>query len=180
MKKDNKHRLAIGAVVAAGVTTGAMAANMAPEATGQQAKPEVELTAADGVVLEGRPVDFDKMIALFPPQVKDRTARTMYGVRKPRLYGPKPPRPKIKQDTVQMVDTIAQRVIILAAKEAKVDPQMVQPKSNLTQDLGLDSLGVVELLIGIEREYNVVIPDETLDRIKTIEDIVKFIKNNKQ
>ena len=30
------------------------------------------------------------------------------------------------------------------------------------------------------REYNVVIPDETLDRIKTIEDIVKFIKNNKQ
>lgn len=104
----------------------------------------------------------------------------MYGVRKPRLYGPKPPRPKIKQDTVQMVDTIAQRVIILAAKEAKVDSQMVQPKSNLTQDLGLDSLGVVELLIAIEREYNVVIPDETLDRIKTIEDIIKFIKNNKQ
>lgn len=180
----NKRRLAIGAVVAAGVTTGTLAANMASDAAAVQPNPETELTAADRVVVDGQTVDFDQMLALQSAPVNDRRARTMYGVRKPRLYGPKPPvygppRPKIKQDTVQMPDTIAQRVVILAAKEAKVDPQTVNPKSNLTQDLGLDLLGVVELLIAIEREYNMVIPDEALDRIKTVEDIIKFIKNNK-
>ena len=178
---NKKHRLAIGAVVAAGVTTGAMAAGMTPAAA--QPNPEVQLTAADRVVVDGQSVDFDQMLALSTPQVRDHVARPMYGVRKPLVYGPRPrvygPRPPVRKDTVQVQDTITTRVIALTATQAKVDPKTINPKSELVRDLGLDSLGVVELLITIEREFNLVIPDETLDKMRTVEDIIKFIKQTR-
>lgn len=183
MKKgsNKKHRLAIGAVVAAGVTTGAMAAGMTPAAA--QPNPEVQLTAADRVVVDGQSVDFDQMLALSTPQVRDHVARPMYGVRKPLVYGPRPrvygPRPPVRKDTVQVQDTITTRVIALTATQAKVDPKTINLKSELVRDLGLDSLGVVELLITIEREFNLVIPDETLDKMRTVEDIIKFIKQTR-
>ena len=176
---NKKHRLAIGAVVAAGVTTGAMAAGMTPDAVTQH-NSEVQLTAADRVVVDGQTVGFDQMLAQLTPQVRDHVARPMYGVRQPLVYGPRPrvygPRPPVRKDTVQVQDTIATRVIVLTATQANVDPKTVNQKSNLVRDLGLDSLGVVELLITIEREFNVVIPDETLDKIITVKDIIEFIK----
>lgn len=178
---NKKHRLAIGAVVAAGVTTGAMAAGMTPDVA--QPNPEVQLTAADRVVVDGQSVDFDQMLALSTPQVRDHVARPMYGVRKPLVYGPRPrvygPRPPVRKDTVQVQDTIATRVVALTATQVKVDPKTINPKSELVRDLGLDSLGVVELLITIEREFNLVIPDETLDKMRTVEDIIKFIKQTR-
>lgn len=178
---NKKHRLALGAVVAAGVTTGAMAAGMTPDAAAQPT-PEVQLTAADRVVVDGQTVDFDQMLALSAPQVRDHVVRPMYGVRKPLVYGPRPkvygPKP-IRKDTVQVQDTIATRVIALAAIQAKVDPKTMKLKSELVRDLGLDSLGVVELLITIEREFNVVIPDEALGQMRTVEDIIKFIKQTR-
>ncbi len=179
---NKKHRLVIGAVVAAGVTTGAMAAGMTPEAT-NRSNPEVQLTAADRVVVDGQTVDFDQMLAQSTPQVRDHVAKPMYGVRKPLVYGPRPrvygPRPPVRKDTAQVQDTIATRVIVLAATQAKVNPKTVTPKSNLVSDLGMDSLGVVELLITIEREFNVVIPDENLDKITTVKDIIEFIKQTR-
>ena len=179
---NKKHRLAIGAVVAAGVTTGAMAAGMTPDAAAQS-NPEVQFTAADRVVVDGQSVDFDQMLALSTPQVRDHVARPMYGVRKPLVYGPRPrvygPRPPVRKDTVQVQDTIATRVIALTATQAKVDPKTINLKSELVRDLGMDSLGVVELLITIEREFNLVIPDETLDKMRTVEDIIKFIKQTR-
>ena len=65
---NKKHRLAIGAVVAAGVTTGAMAAGMTSDVATQH-NSEVQLTAADRVVVDGQTVDFDQMLAQSAPQV---------------------------------------------------------------------------------------------------------------
>lgn len=179
---NKKHRLAMGAVVAAGVTTGAIAAGMTTVPT-NQSNPEVQLTAADRVVVDGQTVDFDQMLAQAAPQVRDRVARPMYGVRQPLVYGPRPrvygPRPPVRKDTAQVQDTIATRVIILTATQAKVDPKTVNPKSILVSDLGMDSLSVVELIINIEREFNMVIPDETLDKITTVQDIIDFIKQTR-
>ncbi len=57
---------------------------------------------------------------------------------------------------------------------------MVKPMSKLTTDLGLDSLGVVELLIDVEKQFNVVIPEETVNSIQTVKDIVDFVRNSKE
>lgn len=178
MNKDNKKRkLALGAVVAAGVTTGAMAATPSPDAPKPSSNPEVELTAADEVRIDGQSVDFDDLIAQIPPRVRDNQVRLMYGVRRPKVYGGPPRYPKKPS---QASDTIYNNVIDLAAKKANLKPWMVKPMSKLTTDLGLDSLGVVELLIDVEKQFNVVIPEETVNSIQTVKDIVDFVRNSKE
>ncbi len=187
MSKDNKKRkLALGAVVAAGVTTGAMAVTPSPNTPKQDVKPDIELTAADEVRIDGQKVDFDDLMAQLPPQSRKDRVRLMYGVRKPRVYGG-PVRPTMyggpkhpKKDTTNTPDTIYSRVINLVAKEAKTYNWKVKPMSNLRTDLGLDSLGVVELLIAVEKEFNVVIPDETIDSIVTVKDIMDFLRQPKE
>lgn len=179
MNKDNKKRkLALGAVVAAGVTTGAMAATPSPDAPKQDGNPEVELTAADEVRIDGQSVDFDDVLAQIPPRVRDNQVRLMYGVRRPKVYGGPPRRPKQPSQSPDTT-TIYGSVIDLVAKKANLNPWMVQPMSNLTTDLGLDSLGVVELLIDVEKKFNVVIPEETVNSIKTVKDIIDFVSSSK-
>ena len=178
MNKDNKKRkLALGAVVAAGVTTGAMAATPSPDAPKPSCNPEVELTAADEVRIDGQSVDFDDLIAQIPPRVRDNQVKLMYGVRRPKVYGGPPRYPKKPS---QASDTIYNNVIDLAAKKANLKPWMVKPMSKLTTDLGLDSLGVVELLIDVEKQFNIVIPEETVNSIQTVKDIVDFVRNSKE
>lgn len=178
MNKDNKKRkLALGAVVAAGVTTGAMAVTPSPDAPKPSSNPEVELTAADEVRIDGQSVDFDDVIAQIPPRVRDNQVKLMYGVRRPKVYGGPPHYPKKPS---QASDTIYNNVIDLAAKKANLKPWMVKPMSKLTTDLGLDSLGVVELLIDVEKQFNVVIPEETVNSIQTVKDIVDFVRNSKE
>ena len=127
MNKDNKKRkLALGAVVAAGVTTGAMAATPSPDAPKPSSNPEVELTAADEVRIDGQSVDFDDLIAQIPPRVRDNQVKLMYGVRRPKVYGGPPRYPKKPS---QASDTIYNNVIDLAAKKANLKPWMVKPMS---------------------------------------------------
>ena len=173
MKKDNKkRRLALGAVVAAGVTTGAMAATPSLDAASEDIKPDTELTAADEVRIDGQSVDFDELMAQLPPRVRDNRVRLMYGVR-PKVYGGPP---RVPKKPVTAPDTIYSHVIDLAAKQAKLNPWQVKPMST---DLGLDSLGVVELMTAVEKKFNVVIPEETINSIKTVKDIIDFVRNSK-
>lgn len=51
--------------------------------------------------------------------------------------------------------------------------------TDIANDLGADSLDVVELLMSIEDEFEVEIPDEEIENIKTIGDLVKYIEENK-
>lgn len=176
MNKDNKkRRLALGAVVAAGVTTGAMAATPSLDAASEDIKPDTELTAADEVRIDGQSVDFDELMAQLPPRVRDNRVRLMYGVR-PKVYGGPP---RVPKKPVTAPDTIYSHVIDLAAKQAKLNTWQVKPMSNLTTDLGLDSLGVVELMTAVEKKFNVVIPEETINSIKTVKDIIDFVRNSK-
>ena len=51
-------------------------------------------------------------------------------------------------------------------------------ETNIAKDLGADSLDVVELLVAIEDEFSVEVPDEEIENIKTIGDLVEYIQNN--
>ncbi len=64
----------------------------------------------------------------------------------------------------------------LIIEELGVEAKEVQVTSNLTEDLGADSLDAVELIMAIEEEFDVEIPDEVASEMKTVQDIISFIE----
>ena len=58
-------------------------------------------------------------------------------------------------------------------------PSRVKPESRLKRDLGMDSLDIVEAVLEIEKEFQCSIPDEELETLKTVNDIVDAVYNQK-
>ena len=61
--------------------------------------------------------------------------------------------------------------------DANIDDMTMETR--IGEDLGADSLDVVELLMAIEEEFDVEIPDEDIEALKTIGDVVEYIQNKK-
>lgn len=59
-----------------------------------------------------------------------------------------------------------------------VEEDKVTLEASITDDLGADSLDVVDLVMSIEESFDIEIPDEEVENIKTVGDIVKYIENN--
>ena len=59
------------------------------------------------------------------------------------------------------------------------DVDTITLETSLTEDLEADSLDAVEVIMALEDEFGIVIPDEEAEHFKTIGDICKFIENNK-
>lgn len=57
-----------------------------------------------------------------------------------------------------------------------VEEDKVTEAANITDDLGADSLDVVDLVMSFEEEFDIEIPDDQVEKIKTVGDIVKFIE----
>lgn len=55
---------------------------------------------------------------------------------------------------------------------------MVTEDASISGDLGADSLDLVDLSMSIEEEFNLEVPDDVLDHVRTVGDIVKFIEDN--
>ena len=68
-------------------------------------------------------------------------------------------------------DLIAERLDI-------ADKDSITETSSITDDLGADSLDVVDLVMDIEDEFSVEIPEDQVENIKTVGDIVKYIEDN--
>ena len=66
----------------------------------------------------------------------------------------------------------------LIAERLDVDADTVTVTSNIQDDLGADSLDVVDLVMSLEEEFDMEIPDEAVANIKTVGDIVKYIEDN--
>ena len=73
-----------------------------------------------------------------------------------------------------------QKVIEILAKQLRVEKEKVTLNTNIAADLGADSLDLVEILMSLEDEFNVSIPDEAIPGIVTVGDLVKFIDNQKK
>ena len=57
-----------------------------------------------------------------------------------------------------------------------VEDSQITPEASFTNDLGADSLDIVELVMGFESSFNVSIPDEDAEKITTVGDAVKYLK----
>lgn len=66
----------------------------------------------------------------------------------------------------------------LVADQLGVDAAEVTADANIQDDLGADSLDVVDLITTIEDEFDLSIPDEAVEEIKTVGDIVNYIEKN--
>lgn len=63
----------------------------------------------------------------------------------------------------------------IVVEQLGAEPDEVQMSSTFVDDLGADSLDIVELIMAFEEEFNIEIPDEKAEKIKTVEDVVKYI-----
>lgn len=65
----------------------------------------------------------------------------------------------------------------IIVEQLDVEEDAVTMEASITEDLGADSLDVVDLVMSIEESLDVEIPDEEVENIKTVGDIVKYIEN---
>lgn len=66
----------------------------------------------------------------------------------------------------------------IIADQLSVDEEKITMEANITEDLGADSLDVVDLISVIEDEFDLEIPEEAVDSIKTVGDIANYIEKN--
>ena len=71
------------------------------------------------------------------------------------------------------------KVADILAKQLSTDKTKIKPETNILTDLGADSLDLVEVLMSLEEEFGISIPDEVIPEIKTVGDLVKYIDANK-
>lgn len=75
---------------------------------------------------------------------------------------------------------VADKVKELIVEKLSVDAADVTPEASFTQDLGADSLDTVELIMELEKTFNVSIPDEEAEKIQTVGDAIAYIENAQQ
>jgi acyl carrier protein len=68
----------------------------------------------------------------------------------------------------------------IVVEQLGVDEAEVAMESTFIDDLGADSLDIVELIMAFEEEFNIEIPDEIAEKIKTVKDAVEYIDKEKQ
>ena len=73
---------------------------------------------------------------------------------------------------------VAAKVIEIIVQQLGVDAEKVTLEASFVDDLGADSLDVVELVMAFEEEFGVEIPDEAAEKIATVKDANEFLKQN--
>jgi len=68
----------------------------------------------------------------------------------------------------------------LIAEQLGVEADKITPESSFIEDLGADSLDLVELIMALEEEYDIEIPDEDSANLKTVQDAMNYIEKNKK
>lgn len=67
----------------------------------------------------------------------------------------------------------------VVVEQLGVNADEVKEDSKFVEDLGADSLDVVELVMALEEKFDVEIPDDEAEKIRTVKDVVNYIENNK-
>jgi acyl carrier protein len=68
------------------------------------------------------------------------------------------------------------KIKTIIAEQLGVKPEEVTPNASFVDDLGADSLDTVELIMALEEEFNIEIPDEDAEKMKTVGDAIKYIE----
>ncbi len=75
-----------------------------------------------------------------------------------------------------IVASVAERVIDIVAEQLGVDKEKVKPETSFVNDLGADSLDTVELVMELEEEFDINIPEDAAEKIQTVGQAIDFIE----
>ncbi len=78
-----------------------------------------------------------------------------------------------------MSEAIVEKVKAIIVEQLGVEEEEVNMDSSFIEDLGADSLDIVELVMAFEEEFDIVIPDENAEKIRTVGQAVKYIQDHR-
>jgi acyl carrier protein len=73
---------------------------------------------------------------------------------------------------------VFEKVRKILCEQFELEEDRVTMESNLIGDLGADSLDVIDLAMSIEDEFDIEVPDDEIEKIKTVGDIVRFVEDH--
>ena len=71
-----------------------------------------------------------------------------------------------------------EKIADIVSKQLGADIDDIDDNTNIMDDLGADSLDVVEMLMAIEESFGVTVPDEEIPNLRTVRDIVEYVETN--
>lgn len=74
-------------------------------------------------------------------------------------------------------EEIEEKIKGIIVEQLGVSIEEVTPEASFIEDLGADSLDIVELIMALEEEYDIEIPDEDAEKIQTVKDVSSYVKN---
>jgi acyl carrier protein len=77
-----------------------------------------------------------------------------------------------------MVNDLSDRIQSMVAEQLGVEPAEVTKDASIFDDLGADSLDVVELVMILEEAFNIEVPDDAVEEMRTIGDIQRFVESH--
>jgi len=73
---------------------------------------------------------------------------------------------------------VFEKVKEIICDQLDVEEEKVTMEASITEDLGADSLDIVDLVMSLEEEFDIEVPDEEVENIKTVGDVVKYIEES--
>ena len=70
------------------------------------------------------------------------------------------------------------RIVTIIAEQLQIDEDQVTPDASFMDDLGADSLDTVELIMALEEEFDLEIPDSEAEKIRTVQDALNYMKSH--
>ena len=74
---------------------------------------------------------------------------------------------------------VFEKIRKILSEQLEIEEDDITLDSNIVEDLGADSLDLVDLVMSVEEEFEIEVPDEEIENIKTVGDVVNFIESNK-
>jgi acyl carrier protein len=71
---------------------------------------------------------------------------------------------------------LQERLYALVANQLGLEREELAPEAHILDDLGADSLDVVELMLALEESFHIVVPDEDVERLQTIGDVQQYLE----
>ena len=73
---------------------------------------------------------------------------------------------------------VLEKVKMILANQFDVEEDTITPETNILEDLSVDSLDIVDMLMSLEDEFDVEIPDEKIETLRTVADVVAYIEEH--
>jgi len=74
--------------------------------------------------------------------------------------------------------SIQEQVYEIIQRKLGVNPEQITPEASFTEDLGADSLDTVELVMDLEEEFNLTIPEEDQEKLQTVQDAIEYLEQH--